>query len=425
MSQFKFIHAADLHIESPYKGVSRLNDALGKSLVEHGIQAYEQLIETALKESVDFLLIAGDSFDSESGSLSAQYRFVRGLERLRKAAIPVYIICGNHDPLNSWSSHLELPDNVFRFDAQKVQHFPVERKGQTIAAIYGVSFGEKEEFDNRAREFQRDDHAPFAIGMLHGTIAGNEAHTPYCPFDLDTLRASNMDYWALGHIHKREVLQEKRPMVVYPGNIQGRHFNETGVKGCSFVQVDRGKITDHSFIPLSNIVYEYKTLDVSGAESFADFVSKLEQLKENLDPARSYLLRLKLKGKTNLHSNFSNLSEMQSLIDELNNENNYRQRFVFIDKCINETLPEIDLEARKASADFIGDLIHRFEAYEKDPSRLQQLKDELLDELASSKVGRALTNAHITEELETEVEALIASAKWKAIDGLLKNQRES
>ncbi len=425
MSQFKFIHAADLHIESPYKGVSRLNDALGKSLVEHGIQAYEKLIEKALDEAVDFLLIAGDSFDSDSGSLSAQYRFVRGLERLQKASISVYIICGNHDPLNSWSSHLELPDNVFRFDAEKVQHCSFKKNGKAIAEIYGVSFGEKEEFDNRAQEFKRNDNAPFAIGMLHGTIAGNEVHTPYCPFDLDTLRASKMDYWALGHIHKREVLHEQHPMVVYPGNIQGRHFNETGVKGCSVVKVDSGKITDHSFIPLSDIVYEYKALDVSGAESFADFMLKLEALKSNLDTDRSYLLRLKLTGKTNLHSSFSNLSEMQSLLDELNNENNYRQRFVFIDKCINDTLPEIDLEVRKASSDFIGDLIQRFESYEEDQSRLQQLKDELLDELSSSKVGRALSNADITEELDAEVEELIASAKWKAIDGLLKNQRES
>src|SRR5690554_6130096 len=121
MSQFKFIHAADLHIESPYKGVAQMNEALGKSLVKNGIKAYEKLIETALKEEIDFMLIAGDSFDSESGSLSAQYRFVRGLEKLKEAAIPVFIICGNHDPLSSWSKHLQLPENVTLFEADEIQ----------------------------------------------------------------------------------------------------------------------------------------------------------------------------------------------------------------------------------------------------------------------------------------------------------------
>lgn len=425
MPGFKFIHAADLHIESPYKGVSKLNEELGSALVEHGVKSYESLVNAALEEEVDFLLIAGDSFDSESGSLSAQYRFLRGLESLGQASIPVFIICGNHDPLNSWSDHLKLPDNVVLFGSDEVQQKSVTKEGQRIAEIYGVSFRQKEEYDNLAKQFTKNDTAPFSIGLLHGTIAGNESHTPYCPFDMDTLRSSNLDYWALGHIHKREVLSQENPMVVYPGNIQGRHFNETGVKGCSLVTVDQGRVIDHRLVPLSKVAYEYQKLDVQGLESLSDFTSSLENLKSQLDKDQSYLLRIHLKGKTALHSTFSDHEEMNALIQEINAHNNYRQRFVFIDKCINETLPEIDLDERKKSSDFIADLLNRFDDYQTKPEEQSVLIEKVMKELAGSKAGRALSETNFKDEIQSDLESLLETAKWKCVAGLIQNEKES
>ncbi len=425
MAQFKFIHAADLHIESPYKGVSKLNDSLGSALVQHGVKAFESLIDLTLNEEADFLLIAGDSFDSESGSLSAQYRFVRGMEKLAQADIPVYIICGNHDPLNSWSDHLELPNNVVLFKAEEVHHHIVKKDDQDIAAVYGVSFGQKEEYENRAKQFNKVDKTPFAIGLLHGTIAGNDAHVPYCPFDMDTLRTSNMDYWALGHIHKREILAEENPTVVYPGNIQGRHFNETGEKGCSVITVDNGKMIDHSFARLSDVIYEYIEMEVDGMENLSEFTNALENLKQELSKDCSYLLRIRLKGKTSLHSIFADKSEMEALIDEINTQNEYSQRFIYIDKCLNDTLPEIDLEARKESSDFIADLLNRFDQYNDDPDKLKELVDKIMEELSSSKAGRALKDTNFNETLDNELQNLLSSAKWKCVDGLLQNSAES
>lgn len=426
MSNFKFIHAADLHIESPYKGVSHMNEALGNALVEHGIRAYEKLIQTAIDEKIDFLLIAGDSFDSESGSLSAQYRFVRGLERLNAENIPVYIICGNHDPLNSWSEHLQLPENVILFEADEVQQHTVKKEEKAIAEVYGVSFGQKEEYNNLAKKFKRNDNTPFSIGLLHGTIAGNDAHTPYCKFEMDNLRASNLDYWALGHIHKREVLSEQNPMVVYPGNIQGRHFNETGEKGCSLVTVNQGKISHHDFISLSDIIYEYRTLDVAGLEDMSAFFNEINSLKQELtETGKSYLVRLQLTGKTGLHSTFAKRNEMEQLIKDFNNENNYQSSFVYIDKFIPQTTPEIDLEARKQSSDFIGDLIQRFEHYGTETEALEDLKKKLLSELESTKVGRSLKDADFEEDVNKELQNILTNAKWKCIDGLIQNDSEA
>jgi DNA repair exonuclease SbcCD nuclease subunit len=426
MTQFKFIHAADLHIESPYKGVSHMNEALGNALVEHGIRAYEKLIQTAVDEKIDFLLIAGDSFDSESGSLSAQYRFVRGLERLNVEKIPVYIICGNHDPLNSWSEHLQLPENVILFEAEEVQQHTVKKDDKSIAEVYGVSFGQKEEYNNLAKKFKRNDNTPFSIGLLHGTIAGNDAHTPYCKFEMDNLRASNLDYWALGHIHKREVLSQQRPMVVYPGNIQGRHFNETGEKGCSLVTVNQGKIVNHDFISLSDIIYEYRTLDLAGLEDMSAFFNQINSLKQMLiETGKSYLVRIQLTGRTALHSTFAKRNEMEQLIKDFNNENNYQSSFVYIDKFIPLTTPEIDLEVRKKSSDFIGDLIQRFEYYGKEKEALEDIKGKLLAELESTKVGRSLKDANFEEEINKELQNMLTNAKWKCIDGLIQNDNEA
>ena len=426
MSKFKFIHAADLHIESPYKGVAKMNKALGEALVEHGIKSYEALIQSALDNAVDFLLIAGDSFDSQSGSLSAQYRFVRGLEKLSNAHIPVYIICGNHDPLKSWSEHLKLPENVVLFEADKVQQHSVSKEGKTIAEIYGVSFGEREEYRNLAAEFHKKDQAEFSIGLLHGTIAGNEAHMPYCPFDMDTLRASNMDYWALGHIHKREVISEQNPMVVYPGNIQGRHFNETGEKGCSLVEVTHGKVSSHTFLPLSNVVYKYIDMNVSGMESTSDFFAAIEEIKEKqIETKRAFLLRIRLQGKSDLHGVFSNHTEMENLTQELNENNDYQGLFVFIDKFINESLPEIDLEERKKSSDFIADLLQRFEQFENDKKSTNALVEDIMEQISSTQIGRELKHTNFDEEVQNELQQILTTAKWKCIDGLIKNEHKS
>lgn len=423
MSRFKFIHAADLHLESPYKGISHLDESLGKALVKHGVKAYENLIQAALDNKVDFLLIAGDSFDSESGSLSAQYRFVRGMERLHEANIPVFVICGNHDPLDSWSKHLKLPSNVTLFLADEVQQHAVLKDGKALAEIYGVSFGKKEEYRRWAEKFKRNDQAPFSIGLLHGTAAGNEAHTPYCPFTLDNLRASNLDYWALGHIHKREVLQEQNPMVVYPGNIQGRHFKETGEKGCSLVTVEQGSVVAHEFIPLSDIVYAYHTIDVSEMNSISEFFDGLSTLSSSEEFAgKCYLLRLRLVGRCSFHSELSDRNEMENLLTNINHENDYNSSFVFIDKFLNETSPDIDLETRKDSSDFIADLLKRFDYYEKDGTALEKLKSKILQELQGTKPGRAIKLLDLETELNDEGQQLLTSAKWKCLDGLIKNE---
>lgn len=419
MSHFKFIHAADLHIESPYKGVKSLNKKLGEALVQRGFEAYDQLIQTCIDEAIDFLLIAGDSFDSESGSLGAQYRFFSGLEKLHKHGINVYIICGNHDPLNRWAKNFQLPDNVFRFKANDIQQEVFSKEGKALASIYGVSYGEKEEFNGLAEHFKRTDQNSFAIGMLHGMLSGKEGHTPYCPFTLDQLRASGMDYWALGHIHKREIIHEKNPIAVYSGNIQGRHFNETGEKGCYLIEVERGTVTEQKFIQLSSIIFERSELDINDIENMDVLFAEIDTLKEGLlAKDNAYMLRITLTGNTNLYSELTDQQSVGELLKSINAQNNYDRDFVYIDRLINQTQPIIDLEARKKASDFLADLIQRFDQYERDSNRLAELEQLLFEEIKSSKAGKSLD---LIAEKET-LQEILEQAKWKCINGLLKKQ---
>lgn len=389
--------------------------------MKQGLKAYERLINTCIDEQVDFLLIAGDSFDSDSGSLSAQYRFIRGLENLKRENIPVYMICGNHDPLDNWSEHLNLPDNVVRFSGEEVQQHTVIKGDKSLAEIYGISYQKKEEYRNLAEKFKRKDKSPFAIGMLHGTLTGRHTLSPYCPFDMDSLRKAGMDYWALGHIHKREIVSDQNPAIVYSGNIQGRHFNETGEKGCSLVEVKDGKIQAHNFVPLSEIIFDYRKIDVSGLKNLGDFFTLTDEIKAELEATKScHLLRIELTGASELNNVFARKSEMEDLVKELNAGNDYHQPFVFYDQIINHTIPVIDLEERMKSSDFIADLLQRFDKYGKDLNALIDLKNELLEEMSSTKVGRQLNSEDFSEELHKELEDLLNSAKWKCMEGLTK-----
>ena len=139
MTKIKFIHTADLHLDTPFKGLSNWNSELAGKLKNATFAAFRNIVDLCLREHVDFLLISGDTFDSENRSLAAQLKFVSELKRLSDNGVRVYFICGNHDPLNAWLEDLQMPENVFRFNAEEVENFTFPKNGRSIADIYGIS----------------------------------------------------------------------------------------------------------------------------------------------------------------------------------------------------------------------------------------------------------------------------------------------
>ncbi|WP_084242585.1 metallophosphoesterase family protein [Planomicrobium okeanokoites] len=261
MAQVRFIHTADLHLGSPFTGVSGLASAQRKRLADSVYVAFDTLIDYTLKEKPDFMLIAGDIYDGEDRTLRAQYKFQKGMERLNEAGIPVVISHGNHDHLGGGWKRFDLPANVHVFNDEVSSH-SLTISGNKVT-VTGFSYGERHVKEARILEFpQADETSAYHIGMLHGSMDGDSSHAVYAPFRKEQLLSKNYDYWALGHIHLRQILHSD-PCIVYPGNIQGRHRKETGPKGFYDVCISNGE-TSLQFIRTSAVCFE--TLEVSCKE---------------------------------------------------------------------------------------------------------------------------------------------------------------
>lgn len=253
MASINFLHAADLHLDSPFKGMTDLPIERLKELRNSTFNSFNRLISYALQKKPDFIVIAGDLYDGEDRSLRAQQKFHEGMEKLHQAGIPVILCHGNHDHLGGHWIRFDLPPNVRTFDSEITkEHFNI--RGQDVY-LYGFSYPERHVTESMIDTYpiaERQD--AFHIGVLHGSMAGDKTHAVYAPFTKEQLLAKRYDYWALGHIHKRQIIHQ-HPYIVYPGNLQSRHRNESGIKGFYDVTLDKGS-TEMAFIPASSIVFD-------------------------------------------------------------------------------------------------------------------------------------------------------------------------
>lgn len=260
MSSIRFFHTADLHLDSPFKGMTDLPDKVFEQLRNSTFNAFSTLIEKAIEEKPDFILIVGDIYDGENRSLRAQKIFQNGMEKLSEYEIPVIISHGNHDHLKGKWTRFSLPENVYVMPKETTKVTLNIRDSQVN--VYGFSYPERHVPQPMIDTFPiATEQDALHIGMLHGSLQGNTTHDVYAPFTIEELLAKNYDYWALGHIHNRQVLHTDPP-VIYPGNIQSRHRKEQGVKGFYDVTI-RNFAPDCTFIPTSAFVYD--TIDVDCA----------------------------------------------------------------------------------------------------------------------------------------------------------------
>ncbi|MGE7761151.1 metallophosphoesterase family protein [Peribacillus sp. NPDC097895] len=288
----KFIHAADLHLDTPFSGLKDLPLSILKELRESPFKAFQKIINEAIYHRVDFIVLSGDLFDGENRSLRTQVRFRTEMEKLEQHQIPAYIIHGNHDHLSgSWIT-VKLPDNVYVFSGQtEVKTF--EKTDGTTVHLYGFSYPRRHVRERMIETYIKAEGADYHIGLLHGNLEGHSEHSPYSPFSLKELAAKDFDYWALGHIHKHQVVSED-PLVIYSGNIQGRNRKECGVKGCLLVELD-GDTKRHSFIETSEVIWDSVTIKPSADGGFDALYKQCREVIEQKGfDGRSYLLEMKL-----------------------------------------------------------------------------------------------------------------------------------
>ncbi|WP_077623147.1 metallophosphoesterase family protein [Sediminibacillus massiliensis] len=274
--KISFIHCADLHLDSPFKGMTQVPAPLFKQIRDCTFQSLTALVETAIDKKVDFILIAGDLFDDNKQSLKAHIRLKKAFTLLKKYGITVYLSFGNHDYAKAGKAAAEYPDNVIVFKDDKVSTATFTKSDRTLATIYGFSYGERAVKENKTVEYQRTDDKGYHIAMLHGSLSTNTEHDVYAPFQLGDLISKNFDYWALGHIHKRQILSEDPP-VVYPGNLQGRSKKETGEKGCYYVELSEAG-THMEFFPLQEIRFETVAVDISSVHAPEEVEAMLEHM---------------------------------------------------------------------------------------------------------------------------------------------------
>jgi DNA repair exonuclease SbcCD nuclease subunit len=409
---FKFIHAADIHLDSPLRGLEQYDGAPVEQIRGATRQALANLVELAIAEQVAFVLVAGDLYDGDWKDYNTGLFFATQMTKLREAGIQAFLIAGNHDAASQVTRYLRLPDNVTRFSVQQPE---TVRLAAFDVALHGQGFGKRAVTDDLSATYPKPDSHLFNIGLLHTSVDGREGHESYAPCSLGSLLAKGYDYWALGHVHRREVLH-RDPWIVFPGNIQGRHVREVGPKGCTLVTVQDNRVTAAEHRDLDVLRWLTCNIDVSGTWTGDDVVEHVRQalVRELADGSdRPLAIRVRLMGACQAHGELSaNLdrwtNEIRTVATDVGNGT------LWIEQVKLQTRTQADLEQMLARDDALGDLLRALLEWETDAPFLtevagefQQLSRKLPAELRSGDDPIDLDNPQTLRQAVEDVKHLL------------------
>ena len=399
---FSFIHTADLHLDSPFIGIYEINQELRESLVNATFEAYDTIIDLCIEKEVDFLLIAGDVYDSANKSLYAQLKFIKGLDRLSNAGIQTIIAHGNHDPLNGWSATLNWPEDVHIMSGDTIDSVQLEKDETHVVTIIGTSYPAQHIWTNLAQKFpKRENNEVFTIGLLHCMVGSSTEHDPYAACTMQDLKDLDYDYWALGHIHVPSAINEIDPVVVYSGNPQGRHIKEAGPRGCYLVTVDTKNEISKEFIETDTIRWYVEDISIEGMESEEDLILQIRECIDTiLDGAdgRSVICRFILTGRGPLHRTLTKEGIIDDILQYLREEENLGSQFVWVERLVNNTSMPIERSVLLERKDFVGDIVRIVDEICQDEESLESLKTSL-EPLFKSAKGRKVIKDIDKEEL--------------------------
>lgn len=411
MGNFRFIHAADIHLDSPLTGLAGVEGPAAERIRTAPRAAFERLVERAIQEDVDFLVIAGDLYDGTWKAYSTGLFFAAQMGRLNQAEIPVFVLHGNHDAESELTSPLVLPGNVRVFKSCKPETFSIDHLD---VALHGQSFPEKAVSENLVPNYPAPVAGAFNIGVLHTSLGGMGPHANYAPCNLEELVAKGYDYWALGHVHQRQVLHV-RPHVVFPGNLQGRHVRETGPKGAVLVTVEGKELVELAELDLDVVRWAVLPVDVATAETFADVVELiLGSLTAAAGDADGRLLacRAELGGRSALHHQL--VVGVEELMAQARSAAlGLGEEAAWVERVTVATAPETDPKTLAAREDLLGELQRMLEDAPGDPDLLARLGGDL-GELTRSlphELRETVDDPALAAAVEGELRTLIEEVK--------------
>lgn len=381
----KLIHAADLHIDSPLRGLERYEGAPVAQLRNATRRALSNLIDLCLEERASLLLIAGDIFDGDWRDYSTGLFFAAQMARLCHAGIAVVSVRGNHDAQSQISRELRLPDNVRELQTRRPETVVLDELG---IAVHGQGFATREVREDLAAHYPAPVPGLLNVGMLHTALTGRGDHAPYAPCTLELLRSKGYDYWALGHVHAREVVATE-PWVVFPGNLQGRHARETGAKGASVISVEGARVIDVRHEPLDAVRWVLCQVDVTAATDAHDVVELVRaRLGQHAGDAGGRLVaaRVVLEGCTRAHSAL--MSAPERWTEQLRAcALDVAEGNVWLERALLHTRGPGDASREELRADALGELTASLRTLALDADALRELAascDDLKHKLPSA-----------------------------------------
>jgi exonuclease SbcD len=396
---FRFLHAADLHLDTPFLSVgAQLPEPFAALLRDASLRAFDSLVQRAIDHDVAFVLLAGDIYDGAQRGLRAQRRFLAGVQRLDAAGIRTFIVHGNHDPVGEgWSAIDQWPALVHVFSAADPHAVAFAAGGEQVT-VHGISYAQRHTTENLALRFPAHAGPGVHIGLLHANVSASTGHEPYSPATVAELASRGIDYWALGHVHTRQVVHAGHPWVVYPGNVQGRSIraSEQGAKGAVIVTVDHGHLSAPRFVPLDLVRFVSVEVDIAHERSVPALLDRLEhQAHPSSHDGRSLIVRATIGGAGPLHHELADPLRRAEVLRALRDQvETFGEPYVWFDQLDWQTRPELDLATLRQGHGFVADLL----AIAEDPQAPTTFVPAVPAELA-----RILGDATIAEDCDRDV----------------------
>jgi len=269
----KVLHTADLHMDRSFEGITNVPSHLAQRFIQANQVLLKTITELAIEQAVDLVIFAGDTFHQSRTSIMMQSFFIDELVRLKEANIPVVLTFGNHDYYAKERYWFHFPENVYVFDSEEVTTIQLETAAGETVFVTGFSYEHPWIEAEKLQEFPvRNSAADIHIGVYHGEMT-KKNNQNYAPFSLADMKAKGYDFWALGHIHQPQVINQT-PLIIYPGTPQGHTKKERELNGVALVTIQNGR-TEIEFEPVATIQWYQKSYSLKQANNTQEVLAHL------------------------------------------------------------------------------------------------------------------------------------------------------